>query len=240
MTQAVAVRQLELVLEVGWGLVLDGLDPEVGPAVQGHAILWEPGRDVSTAAARARSRQALACSGGLPPFAVSGLVLESLPLLFPLPLPFPLEPLPISRCSCQCSSFLGSFPPPGYGQSPFTCCEEPQMKQRFWSTGMPTWRKWQLTPRMHSPFFHLLQGCARFDKGLESRAATALAAVFCWAGLPVGAFAAAAGFLPDSLICYCRAFWLSVLGSPGLSEFPLRTTRAESSVSANRDTSVRA
>ena len=53
------------------------------------------------------------------------------------------------------------------------------MKQRFWSTGMPTWWKWQLTPRVHSPFFQLWQGCAQLDKGLESRAATASGAVFC-------------------------------------------------------------
>ena len=46
MAQAVTVCQLKLVLEVGGWLVLDVLEPDIGPAVQSHSISWEPGRDV--------------------------------------------------------------------------------------------------------------------------------------------------------------------------------------------------
>ena len=58
MAQAVALRQLKPVLEVGGRLVLDVLEPDVGPAVQGHSISWEPGRDVRVHGRGSRQVQA--------------------------------------------------------------------------------------------------------------------------------------------------------------------------------------
>ena len=95
--------------------------------------------------------------------------------------PFHLFPLPIlpasSACvrrvrySPQCLSFSGSAPPPGQVHSLLLRADDLQMKHFFSSTGNPGWWKWQLTPRLHTPFCQEVQGCAHGDKGLLSRAA---------------------------------------------------------------------
>ena len=61
--------------------------------------------------------------------------------------------------------------PPRQEQSGDRWDDEPHMKQRFWSTGMPEWQKWHAMPREHSPFAQSRHGLAHVDVGLDSRAA---------------------------------------------------------------------
>ena len=121
------------------------------------------------------------------------------------------------------------------------------MKHLFSSMGKPSCMKWQEIPLVHSPACQAVQGLAQELVVVDTRTAHGGGGSGCCgaAGGALGpamaaAALAAAALFSFSLICTCRARGLSVNGSPGLSEEPPSRTSADSSRSANSDTSWKA
>ena len=138
--------------------------------------------------------------------------------------------------------------PPGQVHSRQLCALDLQMKHRFSSTGNPSCMKWHEIPLEHSPAFQKVQGLAQLLMVLETLAAVPAGVEGACGAAAGGALApavaaaalAAAALFSFSLICTLRARWLSVNGGPGLSDGPPSKTSADSSRSANSETSWKA
>eukprot|EP00974_Lingulodinium_polyedra_P018198 1761015-Lingulodinium_polyedra.AAC.1 len=105
------------------------------------------------------------------------------------------------------------------------------MKHLFSSIGNPACMKWHEIPLVHSPAVQKSQGRAHVDVELDSRAATG--DVAAGAGSAAEALAAA-----EAAAARAAAAFFS--GRPGFNEVPPSRMRADNSLSAKSETSLKA